>query len=1351
MAKSHTPILIYDSTIHNQLHHRQSSRQKRLLQPSSSPTTTTTSTTTITTIESTIEKSTNSILDRKIKRKKKKKKKRGTRTTGVGASTSSLLNADDHDGDDCFSNVDDIDNPMLGKIWVQTSSSTMSQSSSSSSSSLIFKLYPDSNFSISREDDEATAESSKAICIELSERTPGRKKGTTTRKQSGESLHVRYYTAHEPNETDAAKKKQPTVGQPHFLKKEQPASLSSSSSVSSSSTTTSNFIPIEGIYGIYHLPHSGPHIVLITESERVYKSPPPPPSFMRRRTSSSSKKYIPLMELRKITCLEIVSIRNTNRRGVMNDDYEDGDDNDNGVEEARITTAKRTQATMMEEEARQLRLLRKSFAEHDLYFTVPLHYYRHHNNNIRCSRSRWNLNKGRSHTTSNDVQETDCDDDDDDDNDDDYTALGVDAITVPDVTHTLQRSFMGMNSRRHDCSATTANDRIHRWWTQYVTATEDVASTATTKKKENEDKDEEDSDDSIWSFLQHQNRHAGSQIAPQAGIDPRFFWNELPALSLLPPPSSSLSRRLHSSEDDDSIYSREDSSPSTAATITSSPYFHLLDHLIPVTSAFVGVRQNIPIPITSAAGAASSSKSFSNNDKEQQLQQQQQQQDMYDQVLISRRSKYRAGTRFTRRGTDETGNVANYAETEQICFIVSGNNDDFPIVDDEDDDRVSDNSHGDDDTGSNNRRKNLATATIEKEKMSNPTAISTTLHEIYSHVQTRGSIPLHWSSPVMTVGTYRPRVYISVDPIMQARGLRDHLLGDFQRYSLSSLSPSLGREGNGGGDSFGGTTKITMVNLIDKHGDQGRLGRAFDSVLSAVLDVYNTNGDDVDDEEEQEKAEEEDDDADDGGSSLTSVTTADDDDEEDGCGDGSADSKVLMKRHRPNVILPLRGGLTPNSIKHIWYDFHAECKGGRYDRLSQLLEQVIPTLNDQGYFCAALLSTQPNANTITAAPTTWEIRSLQDGVVRTNCMDCLDRTNVVQSMLGRYMLYRQLHQRIGLSKTRNHRSHRRTLPLECVVGYKQRPLTLPWTEGEAAHRYLWADNADAISRLYAGTPALKGDFTRTGKRTRRGALDDGLNSLQRYYLNNFIDADRQEGMDLLVGSVEFDVAMPPSSTMFDDDEGGDGVGRMTDESSRLLMLQELEKRSSKRRGYDGTHARIKVKTGETFGGSGSDGKQGRTNRWMPKDLHYHMKHEAHWSRSPLSAASREENLDAPTSSDYLLQVTSSAAGDEDPLSVNDDSMNMVRSSLVIGDSPWWVVSSSDRDDDDNCNRAVDAGNGVSMQKKLGQKILLGVASKRVVVLSLLLLFRMAPVLVAALILTVMATCGLSQSSAHDHD
>ena len=37
--------------------------------------------------------------------------------------------------------------------------------------------------------------------------------------------------------------------------------------------------------------------------------------------------------------------------------------------------------------------------------------------------------------------------------------------------------------------------------------------------------------------------------------------------------------------------------------------------------------------------------------------------------LISRRSRYRAGTRYFRRGVDNEGNVANFNETEQILLI----------------------------------------------------------------------------------------------------------------------------------------------------------------------------------------------------------------------------------------------------------------------------------------------------------------------------------------------------------------------------------------------------------------------------------------------------------------------------------------------------------------------------------------------------------------------------------------------------------------------------------------------------------------------------------------------------------
>ena len=38
-------------------------------------------------------------------------------------------------------------------------------------------------------------------------------------------------------------------------------------------------------------------------------------------------------------------------------------------------------------------------------------------------------------------------------------------------------------------------------------------------------------------------------------------------------------------------------------------------------------------------------------------------------VLISRRSRFRAGTRYFRRGIDHEGHVANFNETEQILLL----------------------------------------------------------------------------------------------------------------------------------------------------------------------------------------------------------------------------------------------------------------------------------------------------------------------------------------------------------------------------------------------------------------------------------------------------------------------------------------------------------------------------------------------------------------------------------------------------------------------------------------------------------------------------------------------------------
>lgn len=111
-------------------------------------------------------------------------------------------------------------------------------------------------------------------------------------------------------------------------------------------------------------------------------------------------------------------------------------------------------------------------------------------------------------------------------------------------------------------------------------------------------------------------------------------------------------------------------------------------------------------------------------------------------------------------------------------------------------------------------------------------------------------------------------------------------------------------------------------------------------------------------------------------------------------------------------------------------------------------------------------------------------------------MDCLDRTNVVQSTLARYVLTQQLKE-LGI--------------LEANQKVEDQE------EFMNSYRNVWADNADGVSCVYSGTGALKTDFTRTGNRTKAGALKDLQNSITRYVKNNFLDGSRQDSFDLFLG------------------------------------------------------------------------------------------------------------------------------------------------------------------------------------------------------------------------------------------
>ncbi|XP_034693382.1 phosphoinositide phosphatase SAC8 isoform X2 [Vitis riparia] len=170
----------------------------------------------------------------------------------------------------------------------------------------------------------------------------------------------------------------------------------------------------------------------------------------------------------------------------------------------------------------------------------------------------------------------------------------------------------------------------------------------------------------------------------------------------------------------------------------------------------------------------------------------------------------------------------------------------------------------------------------------------------------------------------------------------------------------------------------------------------------------------------------------------------------------------------------------PN-MRYISFDFHQNCGGSNFDNLQILYDQVSDEFDNQGYF---LVDAE------------GEMLEEQKGIIRSNCIDCLDRTNVTQNYFAQKSLNAQL-QRIGvLSST------------ECIAMFG---------EDYEIFKTLWVEQGDEISLEYSGTHALKRDLVKYGKQTMSGLIKDGMSAISRYYLNNFQDGIRQDAIDLISG------------------------------------------------------------------------------------------------------------------------------------------------------------------------------------------------------------------------------------------
>ncbi|XP_025020043.1 synaptojanin-1 isoform X3 [Python bivittatus] len=158
-----------------------------------------------------------------------------------------------------------------------------------------------------------------------------------------------------------------------------------------------------------------------------------------------------------------------------------------------------------------------------------------------------------------------------------------------------------------------------------------------------------------------------------------------------------------------------------------------------------------------------------------------------------------------------------------------------------------------------------------------------------------------------------------------------------------------------------------------------------------------------------------------------------------------------------------------DDIKIVNFDYHQMVKGGKAEKLHSVLKPQIQKFFECGFFYFD----------------GKEIKRSQSGTIRTNCLDCLDRTNSVQAFIGLEMLTKQLE----------------------VLGLAEKPQLV--TRFQEVFRSMWSVNGDSVSKIYAGTGALEG-------KAKAGKLKDGARSVTRTIQNNFFDSSKQEAIDVLL-------------------------------------------------------------------------------------------------------------------------------------------------------------------------------------------------------------------------------------------
>ncbi|OEH75493.1 endonuclease exonuclease phosphatase family related protein [Cyclospora cayetanensis] len=212
---------------------------------------------------------------------------------------------------------------------------------------------------------------------------------------------------------------------------------------------------------------------------------------------------------------------------------------------------------------------------------------------------------------------------------------------------------------------------------------------------------------------------------------------------------------------------------------------------------------------------------------------------------------------------------------------------------------------------------------------------------------------------------------------------------------------------------------------------------------------------------------------------------------------------------------------------HIRYDFHSQTKSKAYEAaLGDFVQrELLASAAAIGFFCSPC----EEAGGAAAG-------RKQEGVFRTNCLDCLDRTNVFQWFYCWFwltQLLRESRYEAFLLPVTSRSAQGSSHPISVTpcspsqysgceyLRVLSTPSDAPQDETCVLRdliKKMWADQGDSISLQYTGTGSVfSSQIKQGGKSSLSSNIDHAIKSIGRFYHNTFEDSFRQECVDLLVG------------------------------------------------------------------------------------------------------------------------------------------------------------------------------------------------------------------------------------------